>query len=135
MLLVTYHGGTKGRNNIDLIAHSGFVAKKVLEHDDTVKLDELRGLAWGPDGELWVVNGAKTTSQVLRFKGDRGSYSLTGVAVSGADYDAISHPFDIAFAPDGAEWFVSNQDTNVVAGPMPSPPEQAPYLAGEYPQG
>ena len=57
MLYVSYHGGSKGRNNVDLIDSSKVVAKKVLEHD-AVKLDELRGLAHGPDGDLWVVNGA-----------------------------------------------------------------------------
>jgi hypothetical protein len=136
MLYVSYHGGKEGRNNVDLIDAGGFVAKKVLGPGAT--LDELRALAWGSDGCLWVVNGAKSTSQVLRFEGKAGKHDVhayVDVVASGADFEAISHPFDVAFVPGGDGWFVSNQDTNVVAGPMPDPPAAAPYLAAEYPRG
>jgi DNA-binding beta-propeller fold protein YncE len=137
MLYVSYHGGSDGRNKVDLIDEKDFVEKNVLE-PGTVKLDELRALAWAPNGDLWVVNGARSASQVLSFEGtagEHGKHAFIAAVASGEELPAISHPFDVAFSPGGDEWFVSNQDTNVVVGPMAKPPKRAPYLAEKYPDG
>jgi hypothetical protein len=146
-LLVSYHGGgVKGSvNNVDLADESGSLKKDVLEGTlPPAKLDELRGMTFGPDGNLWVVSGKRSVSQIIRFDGtpnSHGVYEFIGLVFGVEALDALLHPFDIRFPPGGAtEWFVSNQDTNVVVGPLPEvvldPPFEpglSPWLASNYP--
>jgi hypothetical protein len=145
---VSYHGGpAPGVNNVDLVDENGPVTKNVLatKLPKHVTLDELRGLAFGPDGALWVVSGGQSASQILRFEAKPGKSGVHAFIDLVAEFDtlrAIVHPFDLAFGPGSTDWYVSNQDTNVVAGPLPATfpnPRFAPavsqYLQAQYPSG
>jgi DNA-binding beta-propeller fold protein YncE len=128
----------------------------VLGHVPTgVDLDELRGLAIGPDGLLWVVSGGKKSSQIVRFRGKRDAKGhhkfadlLAATAPGPAEpklvLDGMVHPYDVAFPPGAGTWFVSCQDTNLVLGPLPyeppfpKNPPISQYLAslgGSFPAG
>lgn len=152
-LYVSYHGQTDasapdavasaGSANLDIIDKDGFVARNVLGPVSApAELKELRGLAFS--GEyLWVVSGAESASQVLRFTATMsgGVHQFVDLLTSHDELASISHPFDIAFDPTTPGWFVSNQDTNVVVGPfalgtppLPTPPV-AEYLREKFPDG
>ena len=163
MLHVTYAGGEPKpdalaggpRNNVDAIKSDGTVVPDVLDASRFprgVELLELRGITVGSDGRLWVVSGAQTTSQIIRFAGElvNGKHAFVDVVASGiehrppssaAAYEAIVHPFAIVFPPRSSAWFVSSQDTNVVTGPLPElptpalVPPTASYLTSTYPDG
>jgi DNA-binding beta-propeller fold protein YncE len=109
VLLVTFHSG-----NVRAYADGGGeISKNVL---DPVPTDaELRALQFGPGGALWVVNGSKSQSAILGYTGSGSSYSGGGPVAEYPDAEALWHPFDFTFSPDGSECYVSNQDTNVVA--------------------
>jgi DNA-binding beta-propeller fold protein YncE len=155
-LYVSYHGEKESSgeavpagNNLDVINSNpvGPVATNVLgEVTPPAALAELRAVTFGPDGLLWVVSGAGATSQILRFTAtmnDNGVHDFVDVVDGGSHLASISHPFDIAFDPSGATWFVSNQNTNVVVGPLavtaaktrPETPAFAQYLNAHYPAG
>lgn len=130
--------------NVDVINDQSFVAEDVLDPNGLpagVELAELRGLCFAPDGLLWVVSGRKTVNQVLRFEGQPradGLHHFVDAALTQHDLNSIAHPFDIAFNPTTGHWFVSNQDTNVVTGPLHEPPppydkSAARYLVENYP--
>jgi DNA-binding beta-propeller fold protein YncE len=149
VLYVSFHS----KGNVHSLTTSRLSKHGVLEGmPKDLVLDELRGLAFGPDGLLWVVNGSKDTSQIVTFDGQptdgkHGFKSLLAGDQQGSGktpptfvYDGMVHPFDIAFSPDGKSWFVSCQDTNLVLGPLPiAPPGTAParseFLATTYPNG
>ncbi|MFL5801614.1 MAG: hypothetical protein ACJ8CR_07705 [Roseiflexaceae bacterium] len=123
------------------------ITKDVLpKHIPGVTLRELRGIAFGPDGDLYVVNAYWKYSQILHFKGavnPDGSHDFVGIFAappsaepSTFSVDAISHPFAFTYDPDG-NWYISSQDTNVVTRLPPNPATPltvAPYLAQTYPQ-
>ena len=119
---VTFHGGDekKAWNNIHAFALDGQSLGKVLAtHSlpDDLELRELRGFAFGPDGDLYVTNAYKGASQVLRFAGQigpDGKHAFREIYVERhPDNLGLHHPFDVAFGPDG-HLYVPSQDTNVV---------------------
>lgn len=125
MLLVTFHGGPNpGINNVFAYDTSDgkLINSVALSVPKSVPLSELRTMALA-NGQLYVANGAKATSNVLCFALPApGSSSFQYVSTvigptmskKGNFETSISHPFGIAF--DGANsCYVSNQDTNVVA--------------------
>lgn len=125
MLLVTFHGGSSGIQNVYCYDTAGgaLLSPHALRGIPDNKLSELRGLV-SANGYLYVVNGAKGLSNVLTFqhqsseKSDHFHYVgvFVGAKLSrkGHFETAIAHPFALAF--DGpATAYVSNQDTNVVA--------------------
>ena len=134
---ISFHGGespkndTRGKgdsgetrsqawNNIHIFGLDGTPLGKALDSQslpDKVDLRELRGFAFGPDGDLYVANAYKDASQVLRFAGTPGAdgkhpfrevYAERHEANPGLD-----HPFDVAFGPD-SHLYVPSQDTNIV---------------------
>jgi len=157
---VTFHGGESPKrdsgdkgdareawNNIHVFALDGTPLGKALDtHSlpENLDLRELRGFAFGPDGDLYVANAYKGASQVLRFAGTPGAdgkhpfrevYAERHEANPGLD-----HPFDVAFGPD-SHLYVPSQDTNIVGryyGPhategkpgTPMPPPAALQDAG-----
>lgn len=134
MLFVTFHGG-KPTNDIpcpvnNVYAYDETVSEgppppwlNVLCVPANVVLSELRDLYFA-DGYLYVVNGAKVTSNVLCFAKvptstlPNENWFYVGTFASGgqgsANVLAIDHPFAVEFAVDGRTCFVSSQDTNVV---------------------
>jgi DNA-binding beta-propeller fold protein YncE len=140
---ITFHGGAEPRawNNIHVYSAEGKELGKGLDQDSLppgLDLRELRGHAFGPDGNLYVANAFHNYSQVLRFDGGlnhRKRHAFRDVFVR---YDAIlnpglNHPFNIAFDSRG-DLYVTSQNTNLVlryrgpnsrdgvpAAPMPLP--------------
>lgn len=115
MLLVTFHGGKTGINNV-----FGFSTKDgslqteaALSVPHHQKLDELRGMAVN-GGNLYVVNGGKKTSNVLVFQGPPAkgpSFQFLNTFVESSQ--SIFHPFALAFT--STDCYISNQDSNIVA--------------------
>src|SRR3954451_18670627 len=119
---VTFHGGDEDEawNNIHVFSLDGKpLGKALATHSlpDDLELRELRGFAFGPDGDLYVANAYKGASQVLRFAGQPGAdgkHAFREVYVERhADNPGLHHPFDVTFGPDG-HLYVPSQDTNVV---------------------
>ena len=134
---ITFHGGESPRrdqrdkgdsreararawNNIHGFALDGTPLGKALDTQTLpadLALRELRGFAFGPDGDLYVANAYKDASQVLRFAGkpgDDGKHSFHEVyAQEHKTNPGLAHPFDVAFGPD-AHLYVPSQDTNIV---------------------
>jgi hypothetical protein len=120
MLLVTFHGGPSGINNVSVYDKGGTLKNEAaLEAPKHGKLSELRAMVLAND-LLYVANGAKSESTVLVYEVPSSGTSfglastLIGPTLSAKRHfeTSIAHPFGIAF--DGATCFISNQDTNVV---------------------
>lgn len=119
---ITFHGGDDPHewNNIHVFDLAGQpLGKALAAHTlpDDLELRELRGLAFGPDGDLYIANAYKDASQVLRFAGQPGAdgkhpFRETFVEQHRAN-PGLAHPFDVAFGPD-RHLYVPSQDTNVV---------------------
>jgi DNA-binding beta-propeller fold protein YncE len=146
---VSFHGGEGGDawNNIHLFSEDGQPLGTALETNDlpkSVALRELRGFAFGPDGELYVANAYKDASQILRFHGrpnDAGKHAISDVFAERHDANrGLAHPFDVAFGPDG-NLYVPSQDTSIVGryhGPKasagaPGTPMDHPPALRDYP--
>jgi hypothetical protein len=120
MLLVTFHGGPSGINNVHVYDKGGTLKNEAaLEAPKHGKLSELRAMVL-VDGLLYVANGAKSEGTVLVYKVPSSDTSFTYESTlieperstNGNFKTSIAHPFGIAF--DAATCFISNQDTNVV---------------------
>jgi hypothetical protein len=150
MLLVSFHGGPGAQNNLaayDTTTPSPEpLTTAALQVPPGGALAELRAMVVR-GGQLYVANGAKSTSQVLRYGlPDAGGHCaflsiVVGPTLSNKGHfeTSIAHPFGIAF--DGASCFVSNQDTNVVAlvamggdGPVLGAGSRSAYLNATFPQ-
>lgn len=140
---ISFHGGEEPHawNNIHLFDLAGKPLGKALATHSlphNLVLREVRGFAFGPDGDLYVTNAYKDASQVLRFGGEPGSdgrHPFREVYIERHHTNpGLAHPFDVAFGPDG-DLYVPSQDTNVVGRyygphamdgqpgqPMPHPP-------------
>lgn len=148
---ISFHGGgdeAHAWNNIHAFDLDGkplgkMLAAHTLPHG--LQLRELRGFAFGPDGDFYVANAYRNASQVLQFGGepDRdGQHPFRDVFVEQHHTNpGLSHPFDVAFGRDG-HLYVPSQDTNVVGryyGPQaapddrgtPMPPPSALHDAGD----
>ena len=125
MLLVTFHGGSNGINNVVAFETPGgkVLSQGVLAEAPGVELSELRSMEL-VDGYLYVASGGKSTSSVQCYQ-NAGHGLITYLHVStmiaatvdgkhGKFETALAHPFGIAFDGD-CTCYVSNQDTNVVA--------------------
>jgi hypothetical protein len=150
MLLVTFHGGSKGINNIYAYNPDGSLSTKAaLDEPKQGKLSELRAMVLA-NGLLYVANGAKAQSTVLAYTVPSSGTSFTkpstvvGPTLSkkGHFETSIAHPFGIAF--DGSTCFISNQDTDVVSQIAMSSNGltgtlgqgcQSPYLSKLFPTG
>ena len=119
---ITFHGGDDPHewNNIHVFGLDGAPQGKVLDvqsFPDDLELRDLRGSAFGPDGDLYVANAYKDASQVLRFSGKlgpQGKHAFQEVYVEQHKTNpGLAHPFDVAFGPDD-HLYVPSQDTNVV---------------------
>ena len=119
---ITFHGGDDPHewNNIHVFDLSGRPLGKALDAHtlpDGIGLRELRGFAFGPDGDLYVANAYWDASQVLRFAGAPGAdgkHAFKAVFVEQHKTNpGLAHPFDVVFGADG-HVYVPSQDSNVV---------------------
>lgn len=137
MWYISFHGGSKGVNNILVYHDSG----KKHSHPDLLPtggsnpaLQELRGFVT-VGNLLYVVNAYKKYSQVLVYEADsNGNYSFKEIFASKDKIDSVLHPYDLTFDPQGY-CYLSSQDTNVVTGLVgaESPQQVASYLQQQYP--
>jgi hypothetical protein len=126
MLLVSFHGGSGGVENIYAYdTATGLLNSQTALQNATLTKAELRGMVYA-NSYLYVVNGAKGASDILCFQppaSGSSKYEFTyageflAASISskkGLYKTAIGHPYAVEF--DGAQFcYVSNQDTNVVA--------------------
>jgi hypothetical protein len=89
-------------------------------------LFELRGFQPTATG-LYVANAHNALSRILVYKQQQdGTYAFSSTFTSGTQTRAVFHPFDLT-QDDSSHWYVSNQDSNVVAAfdstgkPLPLP--------------
>src|SRR6202000_492988 len=126
MLLVTFHGGSSGINNIYGYGHKHgkLEQKAALADPSQSKLSELRAMVIA-NGNLYVANGAKSQSTVLAYPVPSSLPTsgpwftdpsvLIGPMIGNNGFEtSIAHPFGIAWE-NATTCFVSNQDTNVVS--------------------
>ncbi|HEY4283909.1 MAG TPA: hypothetical protein VGM62_12660 [Chthoniobacterales bacterium] len=121
---ISFHGGeeTESFNNIHVYSTEGKELRKALSKKSLgpeVTLRELRGFAFGPDKNLYVVNAYFEYSEILKFKGELNNdrqHDFVGVFVKRhADTNpAIDHPFNVIFDAEG-DLYVSSQNTSLVA--------------------
>jgi DNA-binding beta-propeller fold protein YncE len=144
---VSFHGGDHHDdwNNLHRFSRTGKHLGGALDRSslpEHIKLRELRGFRFGPDGDLYVANAYKNLSQILRFSGSlnpAGKHEFRQVfAERHATNPGLAHPFDVEFGPDG-NVFVPSQDTSLVGryyGPHATdgkPGEAMPYPAALQP--
>ncbi|HEV3455214.1 MAG TPA: hypothetical protein VHG32_01580 [Thermoanaerobaculia bacterium] len=105
---------------------------------------ELRGMALGPDGKLYVCQAQKKVSAILQFSAqvNPGGYTraFLGSYATPAASPGLDHPYQPAF--DNGNLFVTSQDTNVVTafyGPASGSAGKAmplaPFLEHGYASG
>ncbi len=122
MFYITFH---KTESNIWAYDDSGNLKTQELLQvplSTVTKLDELRGMTFGPNGYLYVVNSDKSQSQVLVYTGNGDTdyaYSFVGIYADPTVSKGIAHPFALAFDGNG-NGYVSSQDTNVVTALSPN---------------
>lgn len=143
---LSFHGGSKksAYNNIHTYSAAGEPLGKALNKDSLpkgVKLRELRGFAFGPDGHLYIVNAYKKYSQVVRFHGslnDNNQHNFLDVFIEpdATANPGIQHPYALIFDQDN-NILLSNQDTNIVlryGGPTSAQPGQPMPIASAWSQ-
>jgi DNA-binding beta-propeller fold protein YncE len=121
---ISFHGGDEktSLNNIHVYSTDGKKLRKALNKKSVpegITLRELRGFAFGPDKNLYVVNAYFEYSEVLKFNGalnKDGQHNFAGVFVKRhTDLNpGIDHPFNVAFDSNG-DLYVSSQNTSLVA--------------------
>lgn len=136
MFYISFHGGKKLLNNIQVYDNSGnpYSTPKLLKKDKSkIKLKELRAFQF-VGNLLYVVNGYKKYSQVLTYSpGKDGQYEFNQVFASRKTADGIFHPYDFTF-DENDNLYVSNQDSNVVIGidVEKQAMDKASYLTQKY---
>jgi hypothetical protein len=124
-LYVTFHGGKPTEeipDPIEVVVSYGVGSggNWALQNANVLNLptgqnNELRDIQLASDGNFYLVNGYKHGSVVWQIprKGLKSGHSPA--VFTGRDkVVSIDHPFALAFGPDMADCYISNQDTNVV---------------------
>ncbi|MBV9761467.1 MAG: hypothetical protein JO340_12955 [Acidobacteriaceae bacterium] len=123
MLLVSFHGGSGGQNNVFAYDQGQLKTQTALNPKNPGDLSELRALV-SANGYLYAANGKKSESNVLCFKRQAGpedyqfdyvdKFVVASFSKDGEFENSIAHPYSLAFG-GGSYCYISNQDTNVVA--------------------
>jgi hypothetical protein len=127
MLLVTFHGGSGGTNNIygystkDGAPQTPQTEAALTGMPSGVNLDQLRAMATYK-GNLYIVNGSETNAYVFVFGPPKTGPTFDYLETLIGAGQSIMHPFGIVFDPHSptgyvsqSNCYVSNQDSNVVA--------------------
>ncbi|HLK70053.1 MAG TPA: hypothetical protein VKU19_41775 [Bryobacteraceae bacterium] len=144
MLLVTFHQTIPNIYGYDE-THPGSDPIEDLLEIKSKHLSELRGMLLA-NGFLYVVNGGKSMSNILCCAPDPNQpYHFTEQSeFASKTLGIMDHPFDCTFRivqtsglPSQTEmqiWYVSNQDSNIVALRAASPPYETSQASsdGEY---
>ena len=107
-------------NNVYALSPTGGapVCTAVLGTNPSGAFQELRGMAFGPDGNFYVAQAFKGASAILQFNGtlSSGSCTMTFLTefVTPASSPGLVHPYQPIFGPDG-NLYVSSQDSNIVS--------------------
>jgi sugar lactone lactonase YvrE len=134
---------TRAITNVYALSPDGKVLSKTALDPGKAPFHELRGMAFGPDGNFYVAQAYKKASAILQFAGatDKGASSLKFLAsfVTPSVSSGLSHPYQPIFDADG-NLFVSSQDTNVVTAfygpknaPSGKPMPNARHLQKKFP--
>lgn len=117
MWYISFHGGSKGINNIRVYHDNGNPHSQpdlLPTGGSNPLLQELRGLVT-IGNLLYIVNAYINYSQILVYEADgNAGYHFKEVFADGT-INSILHPYDLTFDSQG-HCYVSNQDTNVVTG-------------------
>ena len=118
MLFVTFHEAIATIYGYDEQNPKNPAIQNVLTPSTSVQLSELRGMLLA-NGFLYVVNGGKSTSNIVCYAPSSKPYQYTYQSVFTPSVGAITHPFDCTFRSVGSPaveyWYVPNQDSNVVS--------------------
>ena len=109
--------GDPSINQVYAVSPQGQVlSQQVLDPSQTY--DELRGMAFGPDGNFYLSQASKHASAILQFSGTPSTSSsplaYLSQFVTPAASGGLLHPYQSAFDASG-NLFVSSQDSNVVS--------------------
>jgi hypothetical protein len=85
-------------------------------------LDQPDGLAFGPDGNLYVSSSGSNT--ILRYSGSSGAPAAPMSIFAGPG--GLQQPGDLAFGPTGNLYVLNLGSANLVAFEGPNPPANAP---------
>src|SRR3954468_703083 len=113
--------------------------------DPSQTYQELRGMAFGPDGKLYVCQAQKNSSAILQFSATTSSGGYTrsylGQYATPQSSAGLVHPYQPAFHSNG-NLYATSPETNVVTafyGPASQQAGQAmpnsPFLQQTYPTG
>ncbi len=121
--------------NVYSITHKGHVHEDILHSADR-PFKELRGLAFGPDGRLFVANAYKNATAIYVYEAEtdaHGRRAWTQIKITPTSSAGLWHPYEMTFADGGRQLLVSSQDTNSVTGfvtpAAPTPPAAASPIA------
>ena len=117
MWYISFHGGSKGINNIRVYHDNGNPHSQpdlLPTGGSNPLLQELRGLVI-VGNLLYVVNAYIKCSQILVYEADGNAGYHFKEVFADDTINSILHPYDLTFDSQG-HCYVSNQDTNVVTG-------------------
>jgi hypothetical protein len=120
MLFVTFHEAIATIYGYDEQNLSSPANPNILTPSTLVQLSELWGMLLA-NGFLYVVNGGKSTSNIVCYAPSSTAYQYTykSVFTPIPGIPAVNHPFDCTFRSAGSPavqyWYVPNQDSNVVS--------------------
>jgi len=142
---VTLYTTFSGENGIDYQNVAAITGPNALTQNlltgSSPPLDELRGMALGPNGTLYVANAHKTASQILAYTSSTTSpgtfdYASTYASMSGAN-PGLAHPYGLTVDPSG-NVLASSQDSCLVtrfttSGNTGTPSAVATWLQTTFP--
>ncbi len=118
-IYVSFSGESGSKiQNVYSITPRGHVNEDILHRADQ-PFKELRGLAFAPDGRLFVSNANKKATAIYVYEaetGARGRRAWTGIKITPASSAGLWHPYELTFADAGWQLLASSQDTNSVTG-------------------
>jgi hypothetical protein len=123
-LYVTFHGGSPSKEVPNPLWYVGSYTQSgsTWKFNPNVfnlpapadKVNELRDIQLGSDGNFYVVNSYKKANVIWRIPPGGVNNQAPAVFTGGSVVPAIFHPFSFAFDSTRTYCYISSQDTNVV---------------------